>query len=110
LDVATTIICAPALTAPLASWRIAALGALIEVTTMAVALSIGNAFGLPRGDAVLADITLERRSRLPPLDAEDGAMLIVVSDQKLTPLYRRKPVSRAARSEPVAPGSRLSPG
>ena len=27
-----------------------------------------------------------------------------------TPSYRRKPVSRAARSVPVAPGSRLSPG
>ena len=40
------------------------LGALIEVTTMAVALSIGNASGLPRGDAVLADITLARYSGL----------------------------------------------
>ena len=60
-----TIICAPASTAPLVSWRIAALGALIEVTTMAVALSIGVLPG-SRGanDERDGDLTLVRRG--PP--------------------------------------------
>ena len=86
-----TIIRAPASTAPLLSWRIAALTALIEVTTMAVALSIGF-FRVPE-EALL--ITRRRGGR--PGQANDER------DGDLTPVRRGPPKRRSPAPRPGFP-------